>query len=129
MRAFVFCLVLVTACSGYDDLALLEVESIDPPEIEPGTTLRIRGQGFPLGRAAAVELRGAVHRPGTPVSTVEADLEGVVRSESLIEVPIVSALIDAIGGRATLDGELRVAFASAFRSTMSKAAFSSLPPR
>lgn len=115
MRAAVFCLLLLTACSGYDDLALLEVESIEPPEIEPGTTLRIRGHGFPLGRAAAIELRGAVHRPGTSITTVDASLEGVVRSESLIEVPIGAELIDALGGRATLDGELHVAFEAADR--------------
>jgi hypothetical protein len=115
MRAAVFCLFLLTACSGYDDLPLLEIESIEPPEIEPGTTLRIRGHGFPLGRAAAVELRGSVHRPGTSVTAIDAGLEGVVRSESLIEVPIAAELLEALGGRATLDGELRVAFETADR--------------
>ncbi len=115
MRAAVFCLLLVTACSGYDDLRLLEVESVEPPEIEPGTTIRIRGHGFPLGRAAAIELRGSVYRPGASVTTINASLEGIVRSESLIEVPTGAELIDAFGGRATLDGELRVAFETADR--------------
>ncbi|MBW2507062.1 MAG: PDZ domain-containing protein [Deltaproteobacteria bacterium] len=115
MRLAVLCLILLTACSGYDDLRLLEVESIEPAEIEPGTTLRIAGHGFPLGRPASVQLHGEVYRPGASVTPVDATLEGVVRSESLVEVPIESALIDALGGRATLEGELRVAFRAADR--------------
>jgi len=31
MRAVVFLVMLVSACSGYDDLALLEVDTIEPP--------------------------------------------------------------------------------------------------
>ena len=115
MRTALLSLLLLTACSGYDDLALLEVESIEPPEIEPGTTIRIHGSGFPLGRPPAILLSGVVHRPGEPVATVDAELEGVVRSESLIEIPTGSELIDALGGRATLDGELRVGFRTADR--------------
>ena len=34
MRAAVFLVVLLSACAGYDDLALLEVDTIEPPEIE-----------------------------------------------------------------------------------------------
>jgi hypothetical protein len=115
MRSAVCCLLLLTACSGYDDLRLLEVDSIEPREIEPGMTLRIHGQGFPLGRPAAIHLRGEVYRPGASVTPIDARLEGVVRSESLVEIPIEAALIDALGGRATLDGELRVAFRAADR--------------
>jgi hypothetical protein len=115
MRTTVLSLVLLTACSAYDDLGLLEVESIEPPEIEPGTTLRIHGHGFPLGRAPAITLRGSVHRPGEAVVAMEASFEGTVRSESLIEVPMGPELIDAIGGRATVDGELRVGFPAADR--------------
>ena len=39
MRLFVLGLVLATACSGYDDLGLLEIDGVEPREIEPGTTL------------------------------------------------------------------------------------------
>ena len=113
MRAVVFLVMLLSACSGYDDLALLEVDSIEPPEIEPGATLRIRGQGFPLGRSPDIVLRGSVYRPGVRASTVDARLAGEVRSESLIEIPIGEELIDALGGRATVDGELRVGFRTA----------------
>jgi hypothetical protein len=110
MRAALLSLVLLSACHGYDDLALLEVEQIGPPEIEPGTTLRIRGHGFPLGRDPSIRLRGRSYRPGAAPTSIEASLPGVVRSESLIEVPVTAGLIDAMGSRVTIDGEIRVAF-------------------
>jgi hypothetical protein len=113
MRAAVVFVILLTACGGYDDLPLLEVASIEPPEIEPGGTLRIHGRGFPLGRSPWVVLRGSLYRPGLPASTVDARLVGNVRSESLIEIPIGEEVIEALGGRATVDGELRVGFRAA----------------
>jgi len=113
MRAAIFLVILLGACSGYDDLALLEVDTIEPPEIEPGGTLRVHGHGFPLGRSPDIVLRGSVYRPAKSTSTVDAHLTGEVRSESLIEVPIRAELIDALGGRATFDGELRVGFRTA----------------
>ena len=113
MRAVVFFVMLLSACSGYDDLALLEVDTIEPSEIEPGGTLRIHGSGFPLGRTPDIVLRGSVHRPGMQPSTVNAHLAGTVQSESLITIPIGDELIDALGGRATVDGELRVGFRAA----------------
>ena len=113
MRAVVFFVMFVTACSGYDDLALLEVDTIVPPEIEPGGTLRIHGRGFPLGRSPDIVLRGSVYRPGMRANSVNARLAGHVQSESLIEIPIEDELIEALGGRATVDGELRVGFRTA----------------
>ncbi len=113
MRALVFFVILLGACSGYDDLALLDVETIEPPEIETGGTLRIHGHGFPLGRIPEIRLRGSIYRPGVRASRIDARLAGEVRSESLIEIPVVEELIDALGGRATVDGELRVGFRAA----------------
>ncbi len=113
MRAVAFFVILLSACSGYDDLALLEVETIEPREIEPGGTLRIHGHGFPLGRAPEILLRGSLYRPGMRASRVDARLAGEVRSESLIEVPIGEELLEALGGRASVDGELRVGFRAA----------------
>jgi hypothetical protein len=113
MRAVVFLVILLSACSGYDDLALLDVERIEPPEIETGGTLRIHGHGFPLGRAPEILLRGSIYRPGMRASHIDARLAGEVRSESLIEIPVAEELIEALGGRATVDGELRVGFRAA----------------
>jgi len=113
MRAVVFFVILLSACRGYDDLALLEVERIEPPEIETGGTLRIHGHGFPLGRAPDILLRGSIYRPGMRASRIDARLEGEVRSESLIEIPVAEELIEALGGRASVDGELRVGFRAA----------------
>jgi hypothetical protein len=113
MRAAVLCLVLLSACRAYDDLPLLEIDSIGPSEIEPGAILRIHGEGFPLGQSPEIQLRGSVYRPGKSPSEISARLAGIVQSDSLIEVPIDEALIVALGGRATVDGELRVGFAAA----------------
>ena len=94
MRAAALFVILLSACSGYDNLALLEVASIEPPEIEAGGTLRIHGRGFPLGRAPEIRLRGSVYRPGMRASSVDARLAGQVVSESLIEIPIAEELIE-----------------------------------
>ncbi len=113
MRGAVLSLILLAGCVGYDDLALLEVDAIEPPEIEPGGMLRIHGRGFPLGHPPEIRLRGPVFRPGIASSHVEARLDGLVQSETLIEIPIGEELIQALGGRSTFDGELRVGFPSA----------------
>jgi hypothetical protein len=113
MRVASLALVLLSACSAYDDLGLLELEHIEPSEIEAGTTLRIRGDGFALGQAPNLELSGTLYRPGAPSTTGRVSLDGIVRSASLIEVPMTEELIVAIGGRVTLDGQLRVSFPSA----------------
>ncbi len=113
MRTAVSCLILLGACSSYDDLALLEVEAVEPATLEPGAVLRIHGEGFPLGRVPDVSLRGVLHRPGAPQTDVDARLSGVVQSESLIEIPVDDALVEAFGGRATVDATIRVAFRSA----------------
>jgi hypothetical protein len=116
MRTAVFFAIFLSACSGHDDLALLEVDTVEPAEIEPGATLRIHGHGFPLGRSPDIVLRGSAYRPGMRARTVDARLAGDVQSESLIEIPIGEELIDALGGRATVDGELRVGFRAADNS-------------
>jgi hypothetical protein len=113
MRAAVFFAILLSACSGYDDLALLEVDSVEPSEVEAGGMLRLHGRGFPLARTPEITLRGSLRRPGIRVSDVDVRLAGNVQSESLIEIPIAGELIDALGGRATFDGELRVGFRAA----------------
>ncbi len=108
--AAILSVLCLSGCAAYDDLALLDIEAIEPPQVEPGGTLRIHGDGFPLGRPAVVRLHGALHRPGAPASTLDARLAGEVQTERLIEVRIDAELMDSIGGRATLDGRLRLAF-------------------
>jgi hypothetical protein len=113
MRVASLALVLLSACTAYDDLGLLDLEHIEPSEIEAGTTLQIHGDGFALGQTPDLELSGTLYRPGAPSTRGRVSLSGVVRSASLIEVPITEALITSIGGRVTLDGQLRVSFPSA----------------
>jgi len=111
MRAAVLCaLLLSSGCSAYDDLRLLDVVEIEPPQIEPGGMLRIHGEGFPLGRPAVVSLHGTLYRPGVSASPIDARLPGEAQTETLIEVPIDAEFMRSIGGRATLEGRLRLAF-------------------
>jgi hypothetical protein len=112
MRLLVGSLLLVAACASYDDLALLELQRIEPTEIEPGTTVRIHGTGFPLGSLPTLTVNATVHRPGRASETMELPWVGYVRSDVLIEVPIRDEDFAAVGGRATLDGRLRVSFDS-----------------
>jgi hypothetical protein len=113
MRAAALFLMFLSACSAHDDLALLELDRLEPSEVEPGETLRVHGRGFALGRVPEIVIRGTVHRPGIAPSFVEARLSGTVRSESLIEIPITDDLVEVLGGRATLDGLVRVGFRAA----------------
>ncbi|MDH3199313.1 MAG: hypothetical protein OEM15_00305 [Myxococcales bacterium] len=108
--AAVLCVLCLAGCNAYDDLPLLDIEAIEPPQIEPGGRLRIHGEGFPLGRQAVVSLHGALYRPGAPASPIEVHLPGKVQTETLIEAPIDAELMRSIGGRATFDGRLRLAF-------------------
>jgi hypothetical protein len=107
---FVLCLV---GCSAYDDLALLDVELVEPAQIEPGGTLRIVGEGFPLGRSPIIDLHGIFYRPGAPPRDIDARLTGEVQAETLIEAPIDADTIESLGGRGTFEGMLRVAFVAA----------------
>ncbi len=110
MRRALLVTILLAGCGSYDDLPLLELDRIEPAEVETGETLRVHGGGFALGRSPEVVIRGRVHRPGEAPTFVDARLSGTVQSESLIEVPIRDVFVDAVGGRATLDGSIRVAF-------------------
>lgn len=110
MRAGVLLFVLLAGCSRYDDLALLELDRIEPAEVESGETLRVHGSGFALGRTPEVVVRGIVHRPGRAPAVIEAPLSGTVLSQSLIEIPVDDALIETVGGRATVDGAIWVGF-------------------
>ena len=95
MRAAVFFVMFLTACGGYDDLALLEVDTIVPPEIEPGGTLRIHGRGFPLGRSPDIvlldnmsdaELREAVARRDKLASVTELEASGGVNLDTVASI-------------------------------------------
>lgn len=113
MRAAALCLLSLAACSGYDDLALLEVDNIEPTAIEPGTTIRVHGGGFPLGRSPHITVRGTAYRPGKAAAAVRFSLAGKVRSDALIEIPVTPAHFEDLEGRATVDGTVRVGFGAA----------------
>ena len=110
MRAAVLFGILVAGCSAHDDLALFELERVEPSEVESGETLRVVGSGFALGRTPEIVLRGIAYRPGRAPLPIERVLSGSVHSESSIEIAVDDALLEAVGGRATVDGTIWVGF-------------------
>lgn len=114
MRAWVRGLVLLglAGCSPYDDLALLDLTAVEPPQIEPGGSIRLEGEGFPLGLTPSVVLEGTLYRPGVPAEAIRAELPAEVETEARIVVPVPPDVLDSFGGRGTFDGNLRLAFRS-----------------
>ncbi len=103
---------LSVGCVVEPDRALFDIESVGPERLEPDMRLEVRGEGFPLGRAAEVRLTGALHRPGARPLEVRSTSEGRVDSEGLVVVPITDAWIEAFGGRGTFIGRARVGFST-----------------
>lgn len=113
MRLAALLILLAAGCSGYDDVALLELQAVEPSLLEGGAKLGLHGQGFPLGQIPEVTLEGELFRPGAASTPLRTELEGTVKSELLIEVPVDEALIARMGGRATFRGFVRVSFRAA----------------
>lgn len=115
MRTWVALFVLLgsAGCSPYDDLALLDVTAVEPPQIEPGGSLRLEGEGFPLGLSPVVLLEGTLYRPGVVPEAFESTLPAEVETESRITVSVPNDVLDSFGGRGTFDGTLRLAFRTA----------------
>jgi hypothetical protein len=111
--AFVLAAVAVLACAPERDAHLLSVGAVGPDWVEPGAELRIEGQGFPVGRDARVELDGRMHRPGAPADAVSVAVAGRAVSGERIVVRGTAALLEAVGGRGTFEGHVRVVFAGA----------------
>lgn len=103
-------LALSVGCAAEPDRALFDLESVGPERLEPDMRLEIRGEGFPLGRAAEVRVTGLLHRPGAVPLAVQSTSTGGVESEGLVVVPITDAWIAAFGGRGTFVGRVRVGF-------------------
>jgi hypothetical protein len=78
--------------------------------VEPGSALRIAGDGFPVARDAMVVLVGQLARPGNAPLDVNHTLRGHARSEQLIEVPLGEPDLTALGGRGTFTGSLHITF-------------------
>lgn len=109
---------------GWDapsSLQLIRVVDFAPREVELGDRIAISGEGFPAGKPARVTFRGVLHRPGAPAQRgAEVSLWGNVVAPDRVEVVFDEAaegFFCGVGERAvhtTFEGDLEVAFASAF---------------
>lgn len=114
MRALAAWLLLALAgCNPYDDLRLLDVTAVEPPQIEPGGVLRIEGSGFPLGLDPTVSLDGTLFRPGSSPESFQTVFPAKVQTESRIVAPVPDEVVESFDGRGTFDGVLRLAFRTA----------------
>ncbi|MEM9074001.1 MAG: PDZ domain-containing protein [Myxococcota bacterium] len=109
MRRFVL-LCLVGACAGETPADLLVLEEVSPSALEAGSTLRIRGRGFPPGRPGSVRLRGSYVRPGQEPTPVDVSLSALAVSHDAAEAVLDADAIHRLGGRGTLHGEIVLSF-------------------
>jgi hypothetical protein len=103
-------LAVLGGCAPEREAELLSVRTVAPERIEPGHTLRVRGDGFPPGRPARIRLEGVAHRPGHAPRSVGAELRGRALSSDRIEASFTEEALEALGGRGTLRGRAIVLF-------------------
>lgn len=117
-------LALVLALTGcQEDVMpeLVKVTDVVPREAEVGDRLEITGAGFPQGRTARVTFKGELRRPGERPRSASIGAEGMVTSQSRIELVMTDALEAAFCDRGdaashtTFVGTIQVAFAGAAR--------------
>lgn len=100
---------------------LVKVTDVVPREAEVGDRLEIAGVGFPQGRTAKITFRGELRRPGERPRSAKITTEGLVTSQSRIELVMNDALEAAFCDRGdqavhtTFVGSIEVAFAGAVR--------------
>jgi NADH-quinone oxidoreductase subunit H len=97
----------------------MRVDALDADGAEPGVVITLRGQGFPAGRSARVAFIGTARRPGAEPRPVRVSAEGRALSEDRVELEVTSALVDAMGGRSTFQGDVRVSFEASGGGTVS----------
>lgn len=106
------CIAGLSACAPEHESELLEVRRVAPDRVEPGQILRIRGAGFPPGRAGRARLEGRMHAPGASPRNVALELDARAVSSDEVEVPFTEAALARLGGRGTLHGRVTVLFAA-----------------
>ncbi|MCB9629212.1 MAG: PDZ domain-containing protein [Sandaracinaceae bacterium] len=105
-----WCLLAVGCGTPTAPAMLLDVDEVSPDILEPGSTLRIAGAGFPVARDAQVVLTGELARPGDAPLTVDHTLRGYAHSEELVEVTLRERDLIDLGGRGTFTGRVSVTF-------------------
>lgn len=104
---------ILAACSPSPSSDLLVVSSVGPARLDDGSTLTVLGEGFPLGRAGTLVLRGTHQRPGEAPRAVEEALAVRVTSADRAEHTIDATALTSLGGRGTFVGRAELAFDAA----------------
>lgn len=103
-----FC--FLAACSRRDDLALLQITSVETVHRDGTEVLRLHGQGLPLGRGGVATWTGTLRRPSLPSRGVVAHTVGRVVAMEVFEVPLTDDVMTAFLGGGTFEGTVQVAF-------------------
>ena len=104
---------VLAACSPSPSSDLLVVSAVGPARLDDGSTLTVLGEGFPLGRAGTLVLRGTHQRPGEAPRAIEETLAVRVTSADRAEHTIDAATLASLGGRGTFVGRAELAFDAA----------------
>ncbi len=113
LRRAVLLACLAVACSRAPRSDLLLIEEVGPSRLDDGTFLRVRGEGFPVGREGTLRLQGLHHRAGAAPVPLDARLRVHVTSPDLAELVLGDEELDALGGRGTFVGHAELAFDAA----------------
>lgn len=101
------------ACGGGRSVSLLELEApsgvIDLGVLQRGSQVELQGRGFPVGGLGTARLIGTLRAPDQSVRRIERaiDVSAVTGDQLVVET---DAVLDALGGRGTFEGRLRVEF-------------------
>jgi hypothetical protein len=117
MRRVGLAFVFAVGCVAEPPPTTLEINDVQPHEVDVGDRLEIAGAGFPLRRTAKIAFRGTLHRGGVPAEAVNLTFDVESRSEGRLELPVDEALAtrflaDGDTGHATFRGEVTVSFAA-----------------
>lgn len=104
---------VLAACSPSPSSDLLVVSAVGPARLDDGTTLSVVGEGFPLGRAGTLVLRGTHQRPGEAPRAIEETIAVRVTSADRAEHAVDAATLASLGGRGTFVGRAELAFEAA----------------
>lgn len=106
-------MIFFSGCGAPLEAELLEVEAVSPERLAPSRSVRVRGEGFPPGRAATVRFEGEMRRPGHRPEPAVVEIPGRAVSSETIEARFTADAFETLGGRGTLEGRVVVVFAAA----------------
>lgn len=112
---------VVAACQARSATELLQVSALSPAEVQVGEDVHVVGDGFALGSAATVTLRGVLHQAGRPGRNVEVSFPARTESQRELSVTLAREAEAELCGsphessHATFRGDVQVAIAAKAR--------------